>query len=293
MVLSPVHDALIETAAKGEIFHNDDTTMKVLSLLKQQDPESDRKGIFTTGIVSLWQDHKIALFMTGNQHAGENLTDLLKRRAYGLPPPIQMCDALSRNASKEFETIMANCLTHARRQFVELVDRFPEECAQVIEAMGMVYHHDALAKEQNLTPEQRLLYHQEHSGPVMKDLKSWCNQQLEEKQVEPNSGLGKAIRYLLNHWEKLTRFLQVAGTPLDNNICERTLKHAILHRKNALFFKTQRGAYVGDLFMSLIHSCQLAGINPLDYLTWLFKHAQQLQASHHEFLPWHYENKPP
>ena len=293
VILSPVHDALIETAAKGDIIHNDDTTMKVLSFLKQQTPENDRKGIFTTGIVSLWQDRKIALFMTGNQHAGENLTDLLKQRSLGLPPPIQMCDALSRNASKEFETIMANCLTHARRQFVELVDRFPEECTHVIKALGKVYHRDALAKEQNLTPEQRLLYHQTHSGPVMDDLKSWCKQQFEEKQVEPNSGLGKAVQYLLNHWEKLNRFLEIAGAPLDNNICERILKHAILHRKNALFFKTQRGAYVGDLFMSLIHTCQLTGTNPLDYLTWLFKYAQQLQASPHEFLPWHYGNSPP
>ena len=293
VLLSPVYDALIERAAQGEIIHNDDTTMKVLSFLKERDSQSERKGIFTTGIVSLLQDKTIALFKTGDQHAGENLTDLLKQRAYGLVPPIQMCDALSRNVSKDFETILSNCLTHARRQFVEIIDRFPEECTHVIEALGVVYHHEALAKEQNLTAEQRLLYHQEQSGAVMAELKSWCNRQLEEKQVEPNSGLGKAVRYLLNHWEKLTRFLQVAGAPLDNNLCERILKRAILHRKNALFYKTRRGAYVGDLFMSLIHTCQLAGINPLDYLTWLLKNAERLTESPHEFLPWNYGGESP
>jgi transposase len=262
ITLSPVLDALVLDAAQGEIIHNDDTTAKILSFIKEQDPQNGRTGIFTTGIVSRFEDHRIALFMTGDRHAGENLNDLLQRRATGLCPPIQMCDALSRNASKDFETIMANCLVHARRQFVELVDRFPDDCAYVIEQLGKVYHHDAVARQQQMSPDERLAYHQLHSTPVMEQLQSWCNRQIDEKIVEPNSGLGKAIRYMLRHWEKLTRFLQVPGAPLDNNICERALKHAVLHRKNALFFKTRRGAQVGDLFMSLIHTCQLAGVNP-------------------------------
>jgi hypothetical protein len=70
------------------------------------------------------------------------------------------------------------------------------------------------------------------------------------------------LAYMLKRWDNLTRFLQIPGAPLDNNICERALKYAICHRKNSLFYKTQRGVYVGDLFMSLIHTCQLAGINP-------------------------------
>jgi transposase len=288
VILSPLRDALLNCGAQGQIIHNDDTTMKVLSFLKQQDPESTRKGIYTSGIVSQWQDHLIALFMTGDRHAGENLNKLLKHRAMGLPPPIQMCDAASRNVSKDFETILANCIAHARRQFVELVDRFPDECAYVIEALGKVYHHDAVVKEQGLSSNQRLSYHQQHSGPIMADVHSWCKKQLHEKIVEPNSGLGKAINYMLKHWDKLTRFLQVPAAPLDNNLCERALKRAILHRKNALFYKTQRGAYVGDLFMSLIHTCQLAGVNPLDYLTWVLKHARELQESPQNYMPWNY-----
>jgi hypothetical protein len=199
-----------------------------------------------------------------------------------------MCDAASRNVSKDFKTILANCLAHARRQFLELVDRFPDECAHVIEQLGKVYHHDAIVKEQGLSPEERLVYHQQHSSSVMAELKSWCQTQFHEKTVEPNSGLGKAIAYLLKHWDRLTRFLQVPGAPLDNNLCERALKHAILHRKNALFYKTQRGAYVGDLFMSLIHTCQLAGVNPLHYLTWVINHARELQKSPQNYMPWNY-----
>ncbi len=158
----------------------------------------------------------------------------------------------------------------------------------MIEQLGIVYHNDAVAKKQAMSDEDRLAYHQQHSAQVMADLKSWCSQQIEDKIVEPNSGLGKAINYMLKRWDKLTGFLKIAGAALDNNLCERALKHAILHRKNALFYKTQRGAYVGDLFMSLIHTCQLAGVNPLDYLTYLLKNAGELEKSPEHYMPWNY-----
>lgn len=289
VVLSPVLDAHIELAAQGAIIHNDDTTMKVLDFFKNQDPQGQRKGIFTTGIISVWQGHKIALFRTGNRHAGENLTELLKKRSTQLGAPIQMCDALSRNTSKEFDTIVSNCLVHARRQFVDIIESFPDECIYVIETMREIYKNDAIVKEQNMSADQRLIYHQQHSQPRMDQLHQWCKKQLDEKIVEPNSGLGKAIKYLLNHWEKLTRFLKVPGAPLDNNICERGLKSAIVHRKNSLFYRSRRGAYVGDLFMSLIHTCQLAGVNPLEYLTWLLKNIQKIPDDPFEYMPWKYQ----
>jgi len=289
--IAPLHDLLETRAAQGELMHNDDTTAKILSFLNNQEPENNRTGIFTTGIVSICEGHKITLFKTGNCHAGENLENLLAARAAGLPPPIQMCDALNRNVPKEYATILSNCLVHARRQFVELVERFPDECSHVIEELAKVYKHDAIVKEQGLSPVERLVFHREHSAPVMEELKEWCQTQMEEKRVEPNSGLGKAIKYMLKHWKKLTRFLEVPGTPLDNNIAERALKYAILHRKNALFYKTQNGAKVGDLFMSLIHTCQLAGVNPLKYLTRVFKNVKKLQNNPSDFLPWRYQEK--
>ena len=93
---------------------------------------------------------------------------------------------------------------------------------------------------------------------------------------------------MLRHWEKLTLFLRQAGAPLDNNVCERALKKAILHRKNSLFYKTQNGARVGDLFMSLIYTCQLNEANPFDYLTQLQRHADQVAASPQLWMPWNY-----
>ena len=148
---------------------------------------------------------------------------------------------------------------------------------EVLETLRGVYHHDALARERELSPEERLRFHQEHSGPLMKGLHEWMEAQLAEHKTEPNSGLGKAISYLLNHWPKLTLFLRQTGSPIDNNIVERSLKKAILNRRNALFYKTLNGAGVGDLFMSLIHTCELNGANPFDYLTELQRHAEELK----------------
>jgi hypothetical protein len=129
--------------------------------------------VFTSGIVSTASGRKIALYFTGRQHAGENLAGVLKRRAAELASPIRMCDALSRNTPKltvGVEILLANCLAHGRRQFVEIAPNFPEQCRYVLESLGSVYHHDAEVRQQKLSPEDRLRFHQEHSAPVMKEL---------------------------------------------------------------------------------------------------------------------------
>ena len=277
----------IRQAAQGSVIHNDDTSMRVLKLVRSTDDE--RTGVFTSGIVSIcaggW---KIALYFTGWKHAGENLADVLKQRAAESEAPIQMCDALSRNSPRLIETLLANCLAHGRRQFTEVADSFPDECRHVLESLGAVYGFDAEAKERCLTAEERLTFHQRHSAPMMEDLRQWMEAQLAEHKTEPNSGLGKAISYLLRHWVKLTLFLRQAGAPLDNNIVERALKKAILHRKNALFYKTMNGARVGDLFMSLIHTCELNRVNPFDYLTELLRHPAEAAVRPAEWMPWNY-----
>jgi transposase len=293
--LEPVYQELVREAAQGEVLYNDDTGMKVLELMKEVRQEEDagkvspeRTGVFTSGIVSTRQGQRIALFFTGRRHAGENLKEVLSRRAAELAAPIQMCDALSRNLPKELEVILANCLAHGRRRFVDVVENFPEECRHVLEILKEVYKNDAIARERHLGPEERLQFHQAESAPWMEKLHGWMTEQFETKQVEPNSGLGTAITYMLRHWEALTLFLRQAGAPIDNNICERALKKVILHRKNALFFKTTNGAHVGDLFMSLIHTGQLSDVDPFDYLTQLLRHATALAHNPRDWMPWNY-----
>jgi transposase len=164
------------------------------------------------------------------------------------------------------------------------------QCRYVIETLSKVYKYDEIAKEQNMSADQRLRFHQSKSGPLMEDLETWLNDQLDQRKVELNCGLVQAISYMLNHWPALTLFLQVPNAPLDNNICEKALKKAILHRKNALFYKTENGARVGDLFLSLIHTCNLAGVNPYDYLIELHKHSVDLAQHPEKWLPWNYKN---
>jgi transposase len=288
-VIKPTHDELIRQAAQGEILHNDDTSMRVLHI--EREPSDERTGVFTSGILSTGQGWKVALYFTGRQHAGENIADVLQQRAAELPSPIQMCDALSRNVPKlssGVEILLANCLAHGRRQFVEVAANFPDQCRYVLEMLGQVYGHDADARERGLTPQERLQLHREHSGPVMEKLHNWLEAEFAERKTEPNSGLGKAITYLLRHWRPLTLFLRETGAPLDNNIVERALKRAVLHRKNALFYRTMNGAQVGDLFMSLIHTCQLCGVNSFEYLIELQRHSQDLAANPAEWMPWNY-----
>jgi transposase len=299
--LAPGFAELVRQAAQGDVLHNDDTTVKILELMGKrggteavaradgEETDADqRTGLFTSGVVALRDGHRVALFFSGRRHAGENLAGVLKLRASELPPPIQMCDALSRNLPGELQTILAHCLAHARRQFVDVYDRFPEQCRYLLETLAVVYRNDAIAAERQLSPEARLQWHQQESRPTMEQLLDWLTRQLEEKLTEPNSALGGAIRYMLKHWEKLTLFMRQPGAPLDNNLCERALKKAILHRKNALFYKTQNGARVGDLFMSLIYTCQLNQANPFDYLTELQRHPDQLAASPERWMPWNY-----
>ena len=299
----PAFEELVRQAAQGEVVYNDDTTVRILECMGRRAKElalaegsakgrkkkaSERKGLFTSGIVSTREGRRIALFFSGHQHAGENLTDVLSRRAAALAAPIQMCDALSRNVPAELETILAHCLAHGRRQFVDVADRFPQECRHVLEATAVIYRNDAVARERDLSPETRMEFHQAVSGPTMAELRVWLARQFDDHMVEPNSALGEAITYMLKHWEKLTLFLRVPGAPLDNNICERILKKAILHRKNALFYKTHRGAHVGDIFMSLIHTCELGAVDAFGYLTELERHAADVAANPQGWMPWSY-----
>jgi transposase len=218
-LMKPARDELIRQAAQGEVVHNDDTSMRVLKLERPSGDE--RTGVFTTGVVSVGGGRRIAMYFTGRQHAGENAADVLRHRAAELPPAIQMCDALSRNQPKlgpGVQLLLALCLAHGRRQFVDVAGSFPEECRFVLETLGAVYANDAEARRLGVTPTERLVFHQQHSGPLMDDLKKWFEQQFAERKTEPNSGLGKAITYFQRHWNGLTAFLHLAGAPLDNNI---------------------------------------------------------------------------
>ena len=294
----PVFRYLERLAAQGEVIYQDDTSVRILTLIaenRQADtpPEASaqgppRPGMHTTSLVVQVGGHTICLYYAGRSHAGENLDALLHQRAPTADKPIVMSDALASNAAEEPALIRCHCLVHAQRKFHEVREAFPAECQQVLAVLSQVFEHEAQAREWTLTAEARLAYHQVYSGPLLAALKTWLERQETERLVEPNSSLGKAIAYLLGHWQTLTRFLSVPGAPLDNNTAERALKLMIRQRKNSLFYATEHGAYVASLLTSLIATCVQAGVNALEYLVALQEQRAAVFAQPAAWLPWTY-----
>ncbi len=297
----PAFDELIRQAAQGEVLHNDDTTVKILELMGRTRPARGAgpmpgggtptacpRSVHHPGGIATCVDRRVALFFSGRRHAGRTWRRSSNTALEELPPPIQMCDALVAQPAGQLQTILAAAWPH-RRRFVDVYDRFPEVCRHLLESLAVVYRNDAEARGNVGYRRRRLQLHQEASeaddagGTI-----GWSSGNLMRNTRRTQFEQWRHVGYTLKHWEKLTLFLRQAGAPLDNNLCERALKKAILHRKNALFYKTQNGAKVGDLFMSLIYTCQLNEANPFDYLTELQQHPDALAACPEQWMPWNY-----
>jgi transposase len=290
--LLPIYLHLRALAAQADVFISDDTRVQILSCQpenQQRAAVGERHGLHTTGLVAQSPEsirHEVVLYTSGRKHAGENVGDLLRSRPVDLAPPLQVGDALAANWSHGFPVIAVKCLAHARQQFVDIEELFPTECRHVREALATVYRYDA--ETQAMTPEQRLAYHQRHSAPVMEQLQRWMEEQFQERRVEPNSVLGKALAYLQRHWKGLTQFLFQRHAPLDSNAAERALKRVVLHRKNALFFRTEHGAAVGDILMSVIETCRVNGIRAWEYLLQVMRNRRAVREDPARWLPWTY-----
>jgi hypothetical protein len=286
-VVEPIVGTLMEYASNGDLIIYDDTTGRILEHIIQG------LATHTTAFISVYETYKIYLFFTGEKHAGKNTDAILSNRT-SEEPVIAMMDASPSNIPKNMSAeltarfILCFCLVHGRRKFFELFDFFDKECDFVLEMIGQVYANDDHCKKKKLSAEQRLTYHQEHSQPLMESLRLWLNNVFLYELYEANSGLGSAIRYMLRHWEPLTTFLRVAGAPLDSSWAERTVKIAIRHRRNSLFYKTENGAMVGDCLMGLIYTASQNGINPFDYLNTLQRYSEEVKVRPELWLPWNY-----
>lgn len=277
-------------AAQGELIHQDDTSVRILAFIKEnQTAPTERTGMYTTVLMVNVGEQMICLYYSGRAHAGENLRTLVTQRQAGQALPLVMSDALASNAAEEATLIRCHCLAHGRRKFSDLAEVFPQECQVVLEILAQVFDHDEAARDQQMSPAARLAYHQAMSHPLLEGLKSWLETQRTERLVEPNSSLGKAIAYLQTHWETLTRFLTVEGAPLENNLAERALKLFIRQRKNSLFYATEHSAYIASVLTSLIATCLQAGVNAVEYLVALQEHRHQVFAAPGAWLPWTFQ----
>src|SRR5512135_3061407 len=291
----PVFEALWDLAAQGEVIFQDDTHVRILALLaenRRADATGDtleRRGMYTTGLVVQVEKRVICLYRSGRAHAGDNLTDLLTQREPGLEKPIVMSDALAANQRDDDDTLIrCHCLAHGRRQLTDLEEIFPTDARQVITVLDQIFEHEAVTRGQAMTPTERLVYHQAHSGPLLATLHEWLEQQFQDRLVEPNSSLGKTFTYLLARWETLTQFLRQPGAPIDSNPVERALKLIIRQRKNSLFYASPHSAQVASILTSLIATCVQAGVNALEYLVALQTHRSAVFRQPAAWLPWNY-----
>jgi len=291
-MLKALYRAIAQDAANGLALCYDDTSVKIMSEIKAaklaQKGEKSQHTCFTTGIVSLHEDHRTYLYITDNRTAGKCIIEIMALRDTDLEPPIMMCDALPANIPQGISEdlyILCFCLVHARRQFYELPNGYDDLADKVIGLIGTIYDHEAHTK--GYSSEKRLAYHQEKSTPVMKELKAYLEEQ--KSEFEPNSVAGKAIDYILNRWTQLSQFLRQIHAPLDTNIVERALKLVIQVRKSSMFYKTLSSAAFASYVQSTLYSAAQNDINPCEYMCTLIEHEQAVIENPTSWLPWHYK----
>lgn len=298
--LYPVFKCLFKQASDAHHYYLDDTTNRILDLKSVEKKRRNshkmqtRTGVYTSGIIaSIKGGHQLTLFETNIGHAGEFIDSILLHRNNLMPVPILMCDALSSNRPTITHVHLSLCNSHARRQFYDLLSLFPEQVEHAINRYSEIWQHETHTEEQQLDAAARLDYHQTHSLPVMEEILSWGQALLrgdkEPSAVEENSTLGKAIRYFIKHYDGLTKFCQIEGAALDNNLMEAQLKLVVRNRKNAQFHKTLAGASIGDVITSLIATSAQAGINAFDYFNVLQREHIKVAANPERYLPWNYQ----
>ena len=291
-MLKALYKALALDAANGLALCYDDTSVKIMSEIKAaklaEKGKKSQHTCFTTGIVSLHEDHRSYLYITDNRTAGKCIAEIMALRDADLEPPIMMCDALPANIPQGISEdlyILCFCLVHARRQFYELPNGYDDVADKVIGLIGSIYDHEAHTK--GYSPEKRLAYHQEKSSPVMEELKAYLEEQ--KSEFEPNSVAGKAIDYILNRWTQLSQFLRQVHAPLDTNIVERALKLVIQIRKSSMFYKTLSSASFASYVQLALYSAAQNEINPCDYMCALITNEQAVIQTPGDWLPWHYK----
>jgi transposase len=290
-VLEALYHAFEKDAANGKGISIDDTKARILEQIannKKAEKKSEKSSCYTTGIVSAHDDHMSYVFVTDNKTAGKSAAPFLRLRNPDLPTPYVMCDALTANIPEDISSdlyTLCYCLVHARRQFYELPDGYDDLAEEVMRLIGKIYDNEAETKKMNA--KQRLAYHQQHSAPLMKDLRAYLL--IQKKEFEPNGVAGKAIEYVLKRWTELTQFLRHANVPLDNNLTERALKLIIQVRKSSMFYKTLKSAKIASYIQTALYSAAQNDVNPHNYMQAILDNKQAVIDNPDAWLPWNFQ----
>ncbi len=291
-----VYQHLYKLAAECSSFYMDDTRAIILEVLaaNKELEKKDRRACNTTAFHAITDEsQQIIIYVTDNQHCGENFAKLLEQRKNETDSIITMSDASSNNLSKLAEkwfdkVIEANCNAHGRRKFHSLLDFYGPECFYFLKEIAEIYKNEDHCKVNKYDDLKRLKYHQKTSQKHMDNIYAKIDELFANKTVEPNSSLGKAMRYWQNHKDKLCRFLHVAGVPIDNTLIERVIKSFVLQRKNSYFFKSKDSAAVVSGLTSIVRTCMINQVNPHGYLNWIQENWLKVQSTPEHYMPWHY-----
>jgi hypothetical protein len=256
-----------------------------------------RTGINATGVYLETDQVRVVLFFTGRHHAGEIIDQLLQHRRSVAKATENKLVKVTDAASKNFDHAQADlleeavCNAHAFLKFRAIKDAFPVEYGLAGEVYKKVFDNDDEAKARGLAPLERMHFHRSRSMPQMERLWQMCKQKLDAKLVEPHSPLWEPISFIINQWERLTRFCEVPGVPLDSNLVEQTLIIPVRYLAGSFAYKTQNGADVGDRHMSLVATANANGVEPVAYLTHCLENHRDLAERPEHYLPWAYKQR--
>lgn len=284
-----VFSALCETAKGGEIFSGDDTTARILEIQQRfKSGEKIRKGCYTSSICTQVDGREIILYFTANRYLSENFSGLFSQKNDGTVIAL-MIDASSNSEPNKEWVIVGYCIAHGRRKFVELLEFFRPECEHFLSMIVKIYQHDDFAKTKGMGADERMLYHREHSLPILRQMYRDMLQLLKEKRVEPNSRLGKVFSYWLKRRYRFAAFTRIPGMPLDNNGTERSLRPMAMGRKTSLHFMSLNSAEIWSGLFSIVYTCEKNEINAFAYLTWIQDNWRQVIKAPAQYLPWHFK----
>ena len=256
-----------------------------------------RTGINATGVYLETDQGRVVLFFTGRHHAGEIIDQLLQHRRSVAQSTANKLVKVTDAASKNFDHAQGDlleeavCNAHAFLKFRAIKDAFPVEYGIAGEVYKNVFDNDDEAKARGLDPLERMHFHRSRSLPQMQRLHQMCQHKLDAKLVEPHSPLWEPLSFLINQWERLTRFCDVPGVPLDTNLVEQTLIIPVRYLAGSFAYKTQNGADVGDRHMSLVATANANGVEPVAYLTHCLTNHRDLAERPEHYLPWAYKQR--
>jgi transposase len=309
-LLAPLYQAIERHAIhNATTLRIDDTGSMIIALRRQIQEEiaalellGESTGDVRTGInataVYLETDHaKVVLFFTGRHHAGEIIDQLLAHRRSATRTTekklVKVTDAASKNFDHDQGDLLeeAVCNAHAFLKFRAVKSAFPIEYAVAGEAYKNVFDNDDEAKHRGLDPVERMNFHRSRSKPEMERLRQMCKQKLDGKLVEPHSPLWEPLSFVINQWDRLTKFYEIPGVPLDTNVVEQTLIIPVRYLAGSFAYKTQNGADVGDRHMSLVATANANGVEPVAYLTECLQNHRDLAHRPDHYLPWVYKKR--